>query len=115
MHSQLFASMLFIWSGNLCRIRNGMAVNRKYIYVQSCIFLINTYIGYKEYVVATLPQLRWIDGHEIEKSERIKAVQLIETLRYMLPFIKLFYKNSIDGTRQQVLLVLTKKRFCFLH
>ncbi|CAK8689130.1 unnamed protein product [Clavelina lepadiformis] len=37
--------------------------------------------GYKEYVVATLPQLRWIDGHEIEKSERIKAMQMLKSIR----------------------------------
>ena len=39
--------------------------------------------GYKEFVIATLPQLRWIDGHEIEKSERIKAMQSIDSLRYI--------------------------------
>ncbi|XP_041350473.1 protein tilB homolog [Gigantopelta aegis] len=33
------------------------------------------YEGYKEYVIATLPQLKWLDGREIEKSERIQAVQ----------------------------------------
>jgi len=38
--------------------------------------------GYKEYVIAALPQLRWIDGHEIEKSERIQAMQCIDSLRY---------------------------------
>nr|CAB3263528.1 protein tilB homolog [Phallusia mammillata] len=37
--------------------------------------------GYQEYVIATLPQLKWIDGHEIEKSERIKAMQEIEEIR----------------------------------
>ncbi|KAH9492273.1 Protein tilB [Bulinus truncatus] len=36
---------------------------------------------YREYVIATLPQLQWLDGVEIEKSERIKAIQ-------NLPFIR---------------------------
>ena len=33
------------------------------------------YEGYREYVVALLPQLRFLDGREIEKSERILAMQ----------------------------------------
>ncbi|RUS78319.1 hypothetical protein EGW08_013923 [Elysia chlorotica] len=39
------------------------------------------YEHYREYVVATLPQLQWLDGTEIEKSERIQAIQ-------DLPFIR---------------------------
>ncbi|KAG8441604.1 hypothetical protein GDO86_010695 [Hymenochirus boettgeri] len=31
--------------------------------------------GYRPYVVATLPQLKWLDGKEIERSERIQAMQ----------------------------------------
>lgn len=33
------------------------------------------YEGYRDYVIATLPRLQKLDGVEIEKSERIKAVQ----------------------------------------
>lgn len=33
------------------------------------------YEGYRKYVVATLPQLKWLDGKEIERSERIQALQ----------------------------------------
>ncbi|XP_005099575.1 protein tilB homolog isoform X2 [Aplysia californica] len=36
---------------------------------------------YREYVIGTLPQLQWLDGIQIEKSERIQAVQ-------NLPFIR---------------------------
>jgi len=39
------------------------------------------YINYREYVLGTLPQLQWLDGIQIEKSERIQAIQ-------NLPFIK---------------------------
>ena len=39
------------------------------------------YEGYREYVVATLPQLRQLDGIEVEKSERIKATQEYSALR----------------------------------
>ncbi|KAM9308461.1 dynein axonemal assembly factor 11 [Gastrophryne carolinensis] len=31
--------------------------------------------GYRKYVVVTLPQLKWLDGKEIERSERIQALQ----------------------------------------
>jgi len=37
--------------------------------------------GYKQYVLATLPQLKKLDGTDIEKSERIKAVQNIDKIR----------------------------------
>ncbi|XP_008568521.1 PREDICTED: protein tilB homolog, partial [Galeopterus variegatus] len=31
--------------------------------------------GYRQFVVATLEQLKWLDGKEIERSERIQALQ----------------------------------------
>ncbi|XP_029447906.1 protein tilB homolog [Rhinatrema bivittatum] len=31
--------------------------------------------GYRQYVLATLPQLKWLDGKEIERSEWIQAMQ----------------------------------------
>lgn len=37
--------------------------------------------GYREYVVATLPQLDTLDGKDITKSERISACQQLDTLR----------------------------------
>ncbi|CAB4045466.1 tilB homolog, partial [Paramuricea clavata] len=33
------------------------------------------FTGYREYVITTLPQLKTLDGKEIEKSERILAKQ----------------------------------------
>lgn len=33
------------------------------------------YIGYREYVIATLPQLKELDMIAIERSDRIKALQ----------------------------------------
>lgn len=36
------------------------------------------YEGYREYVVATLPQLKFLDGKEITKSERILAQQKLK-------------------------------------
>ena len=34
------------------------------------------YYGYREFVIATLPQLQWLDGREITRSERIQASQV---------------------------------------
>ncbi|XP_077990866.1 dynein axonemal assembly factor 11-like [Glandiceps talaboti] len=39
------------------------------------------YEGYREYVLATLPQLQRLDGKKISKSERIVALQLIDEIR----------------------------------
>ncbi|XP_068731074.1 dynein axonemal assembly factor 11-like [Montipora capricornis] len=39
------------------------------------------YDGYREYVVATLDHLKWLDGKEIDKSERILAKQDYERIR----------------------------------
>lgn len=36
---------------------------------------------YREYVIATLPQLQVLDGIEIQKSERIKALQIYEEVK----------------------------------
>uniref|UniRef100_T1JDN6 Dynein axonemal assembly factor 11-like CS domain-containing protein n=1 Tax=Strigamia maritima TaxID=126957 RepID=T1JDN6_STRMM len=33
------------------------------------------YIGYREYVLATLRQLKYLDGEKIDKSERLRAIQ----------------------------------------
>lgn len=51
--------------------------------------------GYREYVVAMLPQLRNLDGHEITRSERILAVQGIEETA------RLVEKQSADYAAEQ--------------
>ena len=42
------------------------------------------YEGYRDYVVATLPQLKTLDGKEITKSERILALQRLKELRQLI-------------------------------
>ncbi|GAA6229466.1 protein tilB homolog [Lates japonicus] len=37
--------------------------------------------GYRQFVVASLPQLKWLDGTEISRSERIRASQGLEEVR----------------------------------
>ena len=39
------------------------------------------YEGYRDFVVATLPQLQRLDGTEVSKSERIEATQKLSHLR----------------------------------
>lgn len=39
------------------------------------------YVGYREFVIATLPQLVTLDGKDITKSERISATQQLKNLR----------------------------------
>lgn len=38
------------------------------------------YDGYREYAIAALPQLKELDGVPIERSERIKALQVYARL-----------------------------------
>ena len=42
------------------------------------------YEGYRDYVIATLPQLKTLDGKEITKSERILALQRLKELRQLI-------------------------------
>ncbi|TNN45911.1 Protein tilB [Liparis tanakae] len=37
--------------------------------------------GYRQYVVATLPQLKWLDGVEVSRSERLRACWGLEEVR----------------------------------
>ncbi|XP_053738856.1 dynein axonemal assembly factor 11 isoform X2 [Synchiropus splendidus] len=37
--------------------------------------------GYRSYVVATLPQLQWLDGTRVSRSERIRASQGLDEVR----------------------------------
>ncbi|GLH16773.1 Protein tilB [Gryllus bimaculatus] len=39
------------------------------------------YVGYRDYVIATLPQLQSLDGTDIDRSERIKALQNHERIK----------------------------------
>nr|XP_043870976.1 dynein axonemal assembly factor 11-like [Solea senegalensis] len=37
--------------------------------------------GYRQYVVASLPQLKWLDGKKISRSERIRAFQGLDEVK----------------------------------
>jgi len=42
------------------------------------------YDGYRDFVVATLPQLQRLDGTEVTRSERIEAIQKLSLLRTLV-------------------------------
>jgi hypothetical protein len=42
------------------------------------------FIGYRKYVIATLPQLKSLDGQDIERSERILAVQEFDEVKKLI-------------------------------
>lgn len=52
------------------------------------------YEGYREYVIATLPHLKSLDGTVIEKSERIKAIQEYGVIRARIVQQQLEYKKQ---------------------
>ncbi|XP_058650936.1 dynein axonemal assembly factor 11 isoform X2 [Onychostoma macrolepis] len=39
------------------------------------------FLGYRQYVVACLPQLQWLDGKEIRRGERIQVLQELDAVR----------------------------------
>ncbi|KAM4704915.1 dynein axonemal assembly factor 11 [Rhinophrynus dorsalis] len=52
-------------------LRNNIYLQELYLVGNPCA----EFEGYRQYVVASLPQLKCLDGKEIERSERIRAVQ----------------------------------------
>ena len=58
--------------GNMERYKQLPFVPPSYLTGNPC----TDYEGYREFVVASLPQLRWLDGREVSKSERILATQV---------------------------------------
>ena len=68
------------------------------------------YEGYREYVIATLDHLQWLDGKEIEKSERILAKQVslhLGDLHYTLIISQICRYYSIRWTPSGPMLMST--------
>ena len=59
------------------RLKENKLLRELYLTGNPC----TQYEGYREYVIATLPQLKQLDGKEIERSERIQATQEYAALR----------------------------------
>ncbi|RTG84658.1 protein TilB, partial [Schistosoma bovis] len=67
------------------------------------------YPGYREFVIATLPQLKLLDGVEITKSERIIALQNLERIR---PIIEEKQReHGLKRNSEKVEAVRRKERF----
>ena len=53
--------------------------------------------GWRDYVIGTLPQLAQLDGKEISKSERIKALQRLEALeRELAPLAEMARDRKVE-------------------
>ncbi|XP_038143599.1 protein tilB homolog isoform X2 [Cyprinodon tularosa] len=57
--------------------------------------------GYRQYVVAALPQLKWLDGMEISRSERIRASQGLEQVRRRIREQETEYLRRKEEQREQ--------------
>lgn len=57
--------------------------------------------GYREFVVATLPQLKWLDGKEIERSDRIKAMQNLRQVQLEIREQEQAYLKKRDKEKQE--------------
>ncbi|MEE6463099.1 hypothetical protein FKM82_005776 [Ascaphus truei] len=67
------------------------------------------YEGYRQYVVATLPQLKWLDGKEIERSERIQAVQNYPQVQQRIKEQEEAYSRKRSRERADAQIKLTGK------
>ncbi|KAH0535825.1 hypothetical protein KQX54_019558 [Cotesia glomerata] len=70
------------------------------------------YLGYRDYVIATLPQLKELDMTEITRSDRIKALQRYaeiegDVIRGYWDYCKI-RKKQIDSFNQREKLVITE-------
>jgi protein TilB len=61
---------------SVCALQKNRCLETLYLTGNPC----SLFDGYREYVVAKLPQLKCLDGQEISRSERIVAMQGIEAV-----------------------------------
>lgn len=59
------------------------------------------YDGYRDFVIATLTQLKYLDGQEIEKSERIKAIQNYDKVRVQILKQQSAYMKEREKEKQK--------------
>ena len=56
------------------------------------------YEGYREFVIASLPQLKQLDGLKIENSERIVALQVYSSLiNFLYHHLSIQRKREVEG------------------
>ncbi|XP_075067797.1 dynein axonemal assembly factor 11 isoform X2 [Mixophyes fleayi] len=66
--------------------------------------------GYRTYVVTTLPQLKWLDGREIERSERIQALQDYTQVQQQIKVQEEAYRLKRAGEREEAQIKLSGKQ-----
>lgn len=60
------------------------------------------YEGYREYVIATLPHLKYLDGKIIEKSERIKSMQDVGVLKGYIIEQQNRYRKKREKEKEEI-------------
>eukprot|EP00094_Tigriopus_californicus_P010894 TCALIF_10509-PA protein Name:"Similar to LRRC6 Protein tilB homolog (Bos taurus)" AED:0.08 eAED:0.13 QI:0/0.5/0/1/1/1/3/0/458 len=60
------------------------------------------YQGYREYVIATLPQLKTLDGRDINKSERIQAQQRLSILEKQIREAQVSYFEKREREKHDI-------------
>ncbi|XP_069477748.1 dynein axonemal assembly factor 11 [Ambystoma mexicanum] len=65
--------------------------------------------GYREFVLATLPQLKWLDGKEIERTERIRAQQSYPVVRQQIRDQEQTYLRKRVKQKEEALAKLQEK------
>ncbi|XP_059201314.1 dynein axonemal assembly factor 11 isoform X2 [Centropristis striata] len=62
---------------SVASLKNNVHLTELFLVGNPC----SEFEGYRQYVVASLPQLKWLDGAEISRSERIRASQGLEEVK----------------------------------
>lgn len=78
-------------------LRNNQFLEELYLTGNPC----TDYVGYRDFVIATLPQLKTLDGTEITHTERITATQELSTLRCDMLRQEKVYLAKLEKERRE--------------
>ncbi|XP_053571923.1 dynein axonemal assembly factor 11 [Bombina bombina] len=87
-------------------LKNNIYLRELYLIGNPCA----EFEGYRQYVVATLPQLKWLDGKEIERSERIQALQDYQQVQLQMKEQEDAYLAKRAKEKREAQKNLTKKQ-----
>ncbi|XP_049958762.1 dynein axonemal assembly factor 11 isoform X1 [Schistocerca serialis cubense] len=77
-------------------LKNNIHLHTLYLTGNPC----TDYKGYRQFVVASLPQLRQLDGTDIERSERILAVQVYKNVKKSIKLDQKLYQEKREKQKQ---------------
>ncbi|XP_049809239.1 dynein axonemal assembly factor 11 [Schistocerca nitens] len=77
-------------------LKNNIHLHTLYLTGNPC----TDYKGYRQFVVASLPQLRQLDGTDIERSERILAVQVYKNVKKSIELDQKLYQEKREKQKQ---------------